>query len=352
VTGNAVSLEIPAGDASRIAVRGEAYRKAGQHLDAVAQFEHALRLAPDNAWLLARRASALLLLAAAEQRSRTRNAIDEPALEARYAGILAALDRALATAPRDRWARSQRVEVLRCMKRYRECADYCSLLIRDSPHSAWAYQRRAWAFRSLVEYDAALADIEAALVLEPASQWSNGYRALVLGLMGRVEASTREFERLWLRDEGRVDWTLECGIVLVFAGLPSEAIVWLTRGLTRDDRYLGLYYLAVAKALLEGAGQAATEIAAAHEAAKPLLETEARGIGEYMLAGLEAIAGRERAAVERLNRLLPGPDALFEAVLGDPFTRRLLVHPSLRSKADAWLSTRPQARRYLAHGLA
>jgi tetratricopeptide (TPR) repeat protein len=311
----------------------------------------ALPPAPDNAWLQARRASALMTAAAADPRRRTYGAIDDEALDRRCASLLSDLDRALTAAPRDRWARSQRVEILRRMKRYRECADYCSLLIRESPRSAWAYQRRAWAHRSLVEYDAALADIEAALVLEPASRWSRGYRALVLGLMGHAEAASEEFGRVWQPDEGRTDWTLECGIVLLFAGLPARAIPWLTRGLARDDRHLGYYYIAVARVLLEGAGQAAPEIADAHDAVRPTLATEARAVAEYMLAGLEAIAGRERAAASRLDRLLPGPDVLFEAVVADPCTRPLLGHPSLRAKVDAWLTQRPQARKYLARGL-
>ncbi len=344
-------LEPPMGNGQAIARRGEELRKAGRYEDALGEFETALGLVPDHPWLVARRASVRMVLAAKAQRRATPNACDHRVLEARYGAVLSDLEQALLAAPGDTWTLCQRVEVLRCMKRHRECADACSKLLADNPRFAWAYQRRAWASRWLVEYDAALADIETALGLAPESRWCVGYRALLLGMMGRMGDAIADFDRVWKEDPTTTEWTLERGIVLLFADRPHDAVHWLVVGLPRDDGYVGYYYLAIAKALVAGPATVHREIFEARQAAERTLCTEARWLGEYMLAGLEALDGNRPGAIERLGRLLPGSDMLLEALVGDPVTRTLVTDPSLRPAIESWFSEKPQASKYLARGL-
>src|SRR5262245_4530618 len=114
-------LEAPTGGAASLARRGESYRRAGQYEEALADLDTALELDPGHPWLVARRASVRMMLAVQLQRKGTRNPFDPAALEARYSPILTDFDRALHSAPNDLWVASQRIEVLRCMKRYADC---------------------------------------------------------------------------------------------------------------------------------------------------------------------------------------------------------------------------------------
>jgi tetratricopeptide (TPR) repeat protein len=338
----------PVTGAEDLAQRGELHRRAHRYEEALADFTQVLAVNPENAWALARHASVRLLLAARRQQHETCNAFDLDALRTRYQPILVDIDRALMLAPDDLWTRCQRIDVLRCMKDLPECRNECTRMIEQNPGFPWAYRRRAWAHRWLLDYDRALADVEEALRLCPDDTWSMGYRALLYGMMRRFEESLLQFDRVMSVDNALIEpWTLERGIILFCAARYEEATVWLARGLSRRDGHLARYFIAIARVIQDGEAGAEVEIDIVRHAAAALLSTEGRAIAEYMLAGLAVIAGDVPAAVQRLEPVLGLSDMIIETALCDAIVRPVCKQPRLKSVIEARIDQFHPARKYL-----
>jgi tetratricopeptide (TPR) repeat protein len=332
-----------------LAQRGEHHRKARRFDEALADFEQALVLEPDNAWLRARRASTRLMLTAREQRLGTSHAMDAEALRARYEPILLELDRALETLPDDLWIRSQRVEALRCLKRLEACRDACSGMLRLQPDLAWAYQQRAWAHRWMLHYDEALADIERARELQPDNLSHALYRALLHGQMRRLDESLAEFERVMSGHPELVEpWSLERGVVHLHAGQLDEALTWFERGMGRADAYFARYLMALARALRDGVAAAHADIASARRAADSMLQTEGRAAGECILAGLSILEGDSESVLPALASALRVHEHLIETALYDPVVRPVVwSEPSLRELITQRLGEDHPVMKYL-----
>jgi tetratricopeptide (TPR) repeat protein len=185
------AIELDPEDAWAIASRGEAYRLMGRHDQALSDFSRAIELDPEDAWAIASRGQAYQAMG-------------------RYEEALADFNRAIELHPEDAWPIISRGQAYQAMGRYEEAlADFnrvleidpghdeavrnCGQLLRRlgrhehelamlterSAFSTWALARRAELHLLKEQYEAADADIERAIALQPKTDWFPYVRALV-----------------------------------------------------------------------------------------------------------------------------------------------------------------------------
>src|SRR5688572_16150167 len=283
--------------------RGEFYRRKGRHAEALRMFDAALERAPGDGWLLARRAATSVALKAAAQRLSASHSLDRRLLSLRYGVEIASLEQVLERCPSDVWARCQLIDALRCAQRLPECITQCDELLAQRPQLAWALRRRAWGHRHSFRVEAALQDTERSLELQPDAS-TRAYRALLLGLLGKLQECDAQLEELLHVAPALVSsFSLERALFLIAAGQYTQALPWLRRRQPRGDDYLRLDLLVVALSYRQGSRAAQLPLAAARARASRLLATEARGLGEYLLAALAVLEGNTSAsALAELQR--------------------------------------------------
>jgi hypothetical protein len=309
----------------QLRARGEFYRRKGRNAEALQAFDALRAQTPEDAWVIGRRAASSVAFKAAEQRTRTSHSLDRAALDRRYADEVSELRSALAASSGDSWVHCQLIDALRCAQRLGECLAECDSLIAQRPQFAWTYRRRAWAHRHRFDIRAALADMELSLTLQP-DPGARAYRALLLGLLGKDVECQAEFAGIMAEDATLVEaFGLERALFWIMTEDYAQALPWLLRRYRRGDDYLRLYWRALATARMRGIAAAAPIIEAARCAAGRLASTEARLLGEYLLAALALLEGDERACaeLERCSRLDP---VLLELSVVDPSVRRTLAN--------------------------
>ncbi|MBA5224548.1 tetratricopeptide repeat protein [Streptomyces griseoaurantiacus] len=257
-------------DAWTHVVRGHANLEAGQRGAALADFDRALELDPEQEWARASRA-------------------EIHRVEGRYEVALADLDCALAIDPEYTWARAERSWCLIGLERWEEALDemaraadldsathwyrvhFARLLLDLGQHAeafqqvdralaasnehgprghAWPYSVRAWALHGLGRDTEALADLDHAIACDGGDRRSFAMRGWLLWEAGRLEEAEQDFDRS-LADGQQWPWALGGrGAVRLYAQRYEEAV---------DD---------FARAFIRQFGMADAE----NEAARPLVE--------------------------------------------------------------------------------
>jgi len=182
--------------------RGE----GGRHEEALAAFDKALALKPDNAFAWNNRGSTLRNLG-------------------RYEEALAAFDKALALKPDNAFAWNNRGSTLRNLGRYEEALAANDNALALKPDHASAWNNRGNTLNDLGRYEEALAACDKALVLKPdnAIAWNN--RGNALDGLGRYEEALAAYDK-------------------ALAFQPDYASPWNNRGNTLS--HLGHYEKALA----------------------------------------------------------------------------------------------------------
>lgn len=239
-------------DAWTHVVRGRINLTAGQRAAALADFDHALELDPDQEWAYASRAAV-------------------HRIEGRYEDALADLDRALAIDPEYIRAHAERSwcliglerwdEALRDMARAADLdreshwprAQYAGLLLDLGRHAdalreanqalttpdehrtrepAWPYTIRAWALHGLGRETEALANLDRAVAADDSYTLSFAMRGWLLWEAGQLAEAEQDFDRA-LSDEPRWSWAYGGrGAVRLYAERYEDAIDDFTRSFT------------------------------------------------------------------------------------------------------------------------
>jgi hypothetical protein len=295
--------------------------------------------------VISRRAATAVAFEAAAQRRQTIHSLDRAALERRYGPSVSALRRALAASPGDVWIHCQLVDALRCAQRLSECVGACDELISLRPRFAWGYRRRAWAHRHRFDIPAALRDVEHGLSLEP-NPSTRGYRALLLGLLGEDAACQAEFAAVMSTDATLVEaFGLERALFWVMAEDYACALPWLRRRYRPGDDALRLYWLALAVARTRGLAAAGATVTAGRRASAALASTEARPLGEYLLAAFALLEG-DGSGVAELLRCARLDPVLLELAVIDPLSRRSLAHDHFERLIEERFGGATQAPRF------
>jgi tetratricopeptide (TPR) repeat protein len=213
-------------DASGYARRGEAYASRRDYPNAIADFNHAIALAPDNADYVFQRSRAAFanrqpFLGMADLNQTLRLKPDNiPALVERgliysrtnqQAEALADLDTAAGLADKQPAARLLVGEAYMGLRLYKEALPQLDRWIAENPHDermATGLNNRCWVRAQLgVDLDKALADCDAALKLNPGDPTLLDSRGLVQLRLGAFDKSIADYnDALKLRPSGA--WSL------------------------------------------------------------------------------------------------------------------------------------------------
>ncbi|MFE2216240.1 tetratricopeptide repeat protein [Streptomyces canus] len=239
-------------DAWTHVVRGHVKLAAGHRGAALADFNHALELDPEQEWARASRAEAYRV-------------------EGRYEDALADLDRALAIDPEYAWAHAERSRCLAGLERWDEAlrdmaraadldsesqwhrAQFAGLLLDLGRHAealreadralaapdgletrdrAWPYTVRAWALHGLGRETEALADLDRAIFADDRYTLSFAMRGWLLWEAGQLVKAEHDFDRS-LADEPLWPWAYGGrGTVRLYAGRDEDAVADFTRAFT------------------------------------------------------------------------------------------------------------------------
>ncbi|MER6274494.1 tetratricopeptide repeat protein [Streptomyces sp900105755] len=239
-------------DAWTHVVRGHINLAAGHRAAALADFDHALELDPEQEWARASRAEVYRI-------------------EGRYEDAIADLDRALAIDPEYTWAHAERSRCLRGLERWDEAlrdmaraadldsesqwhrAYFADLLLHLGRHTdalwevdralaapyehgprdrAWPHALRAWALHGLGRETEALADLDRAIAVDDGYTVSFVMRGWLLWEAGRLTEAERDFDRVLAEDQ-QWPWPFSGrGVVRLYAGRYEEAVADFTQAFT------------------------------------------------------------------------------------------------------------------------
>jgi tetratricopeptide (TPR) repeat protein len=157
-------------------VRGEMYRRLGRYDQALADFNHALELRPDDSWAIGSRGQTYRSMG-------------------RYEEAIADLNRAIEVHPDKDWMIVARGQTRRLMGRYEEALTDFNRAIELHPGRDWIIAHRGETYRLMDRYDEALADFTRAIELHPENAWAIGSRGQTYQSMGRYEEALADFTR-------------------------------------------------------------------------------------------------------------------------------------------------------------
>ncbi|MFD6184339.1 tetratricopeptide repeat protein [Streptomyces goshikiensis] len=208
----------PAGQSLALTLRGRNHRNADTYPQALADYEQALALDPENE-------------RAHFGRGRTRH------LTGRLDEAIADYTRAVELAPEELMNVAFRGLALQVAERYEEAiADYDRSLELKSDDE-WALTSRGATFRLMGRYEEALADFNRAVALDPGSAWAHASRGAAFNSMGRYEEALADFDRA-VELKPDYDWPLACrGDVYRSLGRHAEAVAEFRRALALTPDY-------------------------------------------------------------------------------------------------------------------
>ncbi|MEU8789985.1 tetratricopeptide repeat protein [Streptomyces sp. NPDC048643] len=156
--------------------RGVTHQLLGDHPAALAAFDRADELRPDTGWIIAGRAETLRLAA-------------------RFGEAVAGFDRAVALDPTDADALASRAVCRHALEQFdAAAADFDRALSIDGT-DLWTLVRRARLRRDTDEWDMAFTDLDRAVRLAPDSAWVASERGDAYRLAGRFEEAVTELGR-------------------------------------------------------------------------------------------------------------------------------------------------------------
>ena len=172
------AIRLDPGKATPYLLRGIVWRHLGEYRKAIGDYDRVIEIKPDMA-------------GAYNERGMAWQGLDEDLKAVDDYGRAIAIDPGLASAYGNRaiaWDK---------LGDYRKAIDDYSRLIELRPDDGTGYNGRAWArFRARTDLDAALADTETALRMEPDNWRYIDSRAEILASLGRPEEAMAAFERV------------------------------------------------------------------------------------------------------------------------------------------------------------
>jgi tetratricopeptide (TPR) repeat protein len=168
--------------------RGETYLLMRRHEQALADFNRAIELDPDDTWTLVSRGQTYWLLG-------------------RYQEALTDLNRALELKPNDFAATANRGYTYRLLRQYEEALTDFNRTIELHPDSVWTRVVRGETYRLVERHEEALADLDRAVELEPGNAWATANRGEAHRLTGRYEEALADFDRAIELDPD-ADWAI------------------------------------------------------------------------------------------------------------------------------------------------
>ncbi|WP_292518116.1 tetratricopeptide repeat protein [Methanoculleus sp.] len=159
--------------------KGQALCNTRDYSKAIACYDRALELAPDDPLLWRRKGYALLKAG-------------------RYAEALACFDQALAIDPRDAMAWQRKGYVLACMGRSEDAVACCDEALTLNPEHILAWQSRGWVLGAMCRYDEAAACFEAIIRIDPDRESAAWHRERMRERrdLEALAAEIREAERI------------------------------------------------------------------------------------------------------------------------------------------------------------
>ncbi len=190
--------------------RGQILRDPQDYKEAIASFDKALKIQPDDHHAWSSRGNALIELERYEEAIASHDKALEikpnyywawnsrgRALSAlqRYKEAIASHDEALKIQPRDYWSWTSRGRALSKLERYEEAIDSYGKALKVQPDYYWALTSRGRALSELKRYEEAIDSYDKALKVQPDYYWTWYYKAEALSKLGRHEEEKRCLER-------------------------------------------------------------------------------------------------------------------------------------------------------------
>ncbi len=198
--------------------RGETYRLMGRYQDALADFDRAIELGPNDAWALASRAQVY------------------QALE-RYEDALADLDRALELAPDVPWALASRAMTRGLRESYDEALADFNRAIALAPDDPSIVAQRGVAYRLMESYEESLADFNRAIELDPVYAGAFAGRGETYQLIGNYQEALADFNRAIELDPMYVGAIAGRGEIYQLMELHEEALADFDHAIELDPGY-------------------------------------------------------------------------------------------------------------------
>lgn len=273
-------------------IRGHSYLKEENYVEAVAAYDRAIELDPDNAVSRHNRGHALTELG-------------------RHHEGIADYDRAIELDPDNAVSHSNRSVVLNYLGRYEEALDAIDLALELEPDSKFVQNNRGLALTDLGRYDDALAAYDLAIELDPDSPVSHSNRSLPLNHLGRHNEAIKANDRaLELDPDHPSSWYMKA-LSCVFLGKYPDAIDHADGALMRNSfapkvayrSAVSLYIKAVAQ-LLQGEDSSDTQRALRESLREPF----SRSIGWCSFHKKLTDNADIQATIVELNDLLRAHD--------------------------------------------
>ena len=173
-------LENPAIEAKGRAValgrRGKAYKMMVKCEEALADFNRAIELEPDIAWVITNRAEAYQMMGKHEE-------------------ALVDFNRAIELKPDYVWAITNRARAYQRMGKHEEALADFTHVIELMPDDTWAITGRGATYWQMGKYEEALNDLNRALELKPDNAGAITGRGATYRLMGKYEEALNDFNR-------------------------------------------------------------------------------------------------------------------------------------------------------------
>ena len=170
--------------------RGRIYHWMDRCEKALADFNRAIGLDPDNVWVIVRRG---LIHRRSEH----------------YEESLADFDRAIELDPSNAWPIGIRGETYQRMRRYEEALTDFNRAIELNPDDTWAMARRAETFRWMENYEEILTDLRRAIELDPDNPWTLARRGDIYRKMHRHEEALADLNRS-IELKSNNAWAIAC----------------------------------------------------------------------------------------------------------------------------------------------
>ncbi|MGA7954252.1 MAG: tetratricopeptide repeat protein [Gloeobacterales cyanobacterium] len=169
--------------------QGQIFDAAQNYEEAIASYDKALTIQPDNYGVWISRGETLRKLE-------------------RYEEAIASYDKALTIQPDNYWAWTSRGQALNSLGRYEEAIASCDKALTIQPDDHWAWDSRGQALNSLGRYEEAVASYNKAIKIQPDDYWPWIFRGQALNNLGRYEEAISSYNKaLAIQPEAYWAWT-------------------------------------------------------------------------------------------------------------------------------------------------
>jgi len=213
--------------------RGRGHLLARRHGDALADFNRAIEVSPENGMAIGERGLTYQLLK-------------------RYEEALADYDRAIELNPENATFIASRGGVYQLMERYEEAVANFSRAIDLNPGNSWAVSSRGAAYLSTGRYQEALADFNRAIELNPEDSWAIISHGEACRKMGLYHEALADCSRLIQLDPKDVLAIGDRGLTYELMGRYEEALTDFSQAIELDPRDFRSIILLGASYLLMG----------------------------------------------------------------------------------------------------